>query len=384
MSQRATIFQIFQNRIISMTTNFSAVSLFTGAGGMDVGFTSAGFDVVWANELMPHAAATYELNHRPGVMHVGDINKVLDSLPIGNEIACVFGGPPCQGFSVAGKMDLTDERSKLVFAYMQVVSRVRPTSFVLENVKALATLSKFAAIREELVRQAHANGYNAQFYLLNAKDFGVPQNRERVFFIGFKRSLNIIFNAQCFDQYKKPTVTVRSLLEKFGPAGTEKNPKTCVAKITLAANPVMRKSPYAGMLFNGAGRPINTDGISGTLPASMGGNKTPIIDEAHVFQGQDSWVETYHSALMKGQPPLGMNDAPISLRRLTVREAAAIQTFPENYRFFGPISSHYTQIGNAVPCRLAEAVALAVRDALQLRTRLVNCPQAELELSSDY
>jgi len=367
-----------------MTTNFPAVSLFTGAGGMDVGFTAAGFDVVWANELVPHAAATYELNHRPGVMHVGDLTQLLDTLPVGDEIACVFGGPPCQGFSVAGKMDPTDERSKLVFAYMQVVSRVRPASFVLENVKALATLSKFSAVREELVRQAHAHGYDAQFYILNAKDFGVPQNRERMFLIGFKRSLNITFNAQCFEQYKKPKVTVRSVLEKLGPAGTEQNPKTCVARITLAANPVMRKSPYAGMLFNGAGRPINTDGISGTLPASMGGNKTPIIDEAHVFQGQDSWVEAYHSALMGGQPPLGMNDAPASLRRLTLREAAAIQTFPESYRFFGPTSAHYTQIGNAVPCRLAEAVARAVRDALQLRTRPMVLAQGELELSLDH
>lgn len=366
-----------------MTTKFPSVSLFTGAGGMDIGFTAAGFDVVWANELMPHAAATYELNHKPGVMRKGDLNQMLDSLPTSGEIACVFGGPPCQGFSVAGKMDLSDERSKLVFSYMEVVSRLRPSAFVLENVKALATLTKFAAIREALVREADANGYDARFYLLNAKDFGVPQNRERVFFIGFKRSLKVIFNAACFEKYKRSGATVRSVLERLGPAGTDKNPKTCLARITLAAKPVMRKSPYAGMLFNGAGRPINTDGISGTLPASMGGNKTPIIDEAHVFEGKDSWVESYHSSLMEGKAPLGMHAAPENLRRLTVLEAAAIQTFPDNYRFAGPTSSHYTQIGNAVPCGLAEAVANAVRDALQKKTIPMVVPQAELEFVLD-
>lgn len=344
-----------------------------------MGFQAAGFNVVWANELMPHAAATYELNHQPDVMHRGDLNQLFSELPPVGSIDCTFGGPPCQGFSVAGKMDLDDERSKLVFSYMKVVSYLRPAVFILENVKALAALSKFAAIREGLMRQAEANGYEARFYLLNAKDFGVPQSRERVFFIGFKRSMKVAFNASCFDKYKVAAVPVRTVLEYFGPAGTEKNPLTCRAKITLAENPVMRKSPYAGMLFNGLGRPIATDGVSCTLPASMGGNKTPIIDEAHVFSGKEGWIESYHASLREGGRPLGMNEAPSFLRRLTVREAAAIQTFPLDYKFSGPLSSQYTQIGNAVPCELAKAVALAVVDALNGKTPPIDEKQRELE-----
>lgn len=342
-----------------------SVSLFTGAGGMDVGFQQAGFQVVWANELMPHAAATYASNHPNGVMHHGDLKGLMSELPREDDIFCVFGGPPCQGFSVAGKMDLEDERSQLVYSFIDVVERLSPEVFVMENVRALAKLSKFSHVREELVRRATKMGYEAQFHLLNAKEFGVPQSRERVFFIGFKKSSGVIFDQCRFDKYKRQPPSVRSILNAIGPAGTEQNPLTCKARITLAERPVMRKSPYAGMLFNGLGRPLNVDGVSCTLPASMGGNKTPIVDEAHVFEGGPSWVEWYHQRLCEGGGVLGANDAPSSLRRITLREAVALQTFPSEYKFAGPTSSQYTQIGNAVPCQLAYSVAAAVLDALR-------------------
>ena len=277
-----------------------AVSLFTGAGGMDVGFLQAGFQVVWANELMPHAAATYALNHPNGVMHCGNLADLMGKLPRKDEINCVFGGPPCQGFSVAGKMDLDDERSQLVFSFMDVVQELLPEVFVMENVKALANLTKFAHVRNELLRRSINMGYEANFYLLNAKEFGVPQSRERVFFIGFKRSVGVIFDHRRFSKYKQAPPSVREILTEIGPSGTEQNPITSKARITLAERPVMRKSPYAGMLFNGLGRPMNTDGVSCTLPASMGGNKTPIVDEAHVFEGKASWVEWYHERLRQG------------------------------------------------------------------------------------
>ncbi|MBF0634332.1 MAG: DNA cytosine methyltransferase [Nitrospinae bacterium] len=341
-----------------------AVSLFTGAGGMDIGFQQAGFEVVLANELMSHAAATYAQNHVNGVMHQGDIKELINTLPEPGSVFCVFGGPPCQGFSVAGKMDLADKRSQLVFTYMDVVQKLLPPVFVMENVKSLASLSKFSHIRRELLRRATNMGYEANFHILNAKDFGVPQSRERVFFIGFKCKLNLKFGHYRFEEYKRTAPTVREILSRIGPAGTDKNPLTCKAKIALASTPVLRKSPYAGMMFNGLGRPLNTDDVACTLPASMGGNKTPIVDEAHVFNGAPAWIEWYHSWLQSGNPPLGVNDVAPSLRRLTLTEAAALQTFPPDYKFSGPHSSKYTQIGNAVPCEFAYAVAKAVVDTI--------------------
>lgn len=356
-----------------------AISLFAGAGGMDVGFTNAGYEVVWANELMKHAAATYRKNHPTVYLAEGSIIDYLDNLPT-EDIDCVFGGPPCQGFSVAGKMDPEDPRSKLVFEFMNVVEKISPKVFVMENVKALAKLEKFQQIRIELIKKAGALGYASDFHLLNAKDFGVPQSRERVFFIGFRQDLKKRFNSHYFKRYELTPLSMLKILEILGPAGTDTNPLTCRAKITLAENPILRKSPYAGMLFNGMGRPINMRSVSATLPASMGGNKTPIVDELLLTNTSKNWVEDYHAAVLKGDTVPKFTAAPEHLRRITVKEAALIQTFPINYEFEGPISAQYTQIGNAVPCLLAEAVARAIIYALSNSEVPAELGQSELDL----
>ena len=128
-----------------MDKKLTAISLFTGAGGMDVGFEAAGFNVVFANELMKEAAETYRANH-PGCNMVNDdINNIFDELKNYEGVDLVFGGPPCQGFSVAGKMDPDDERSKLIFTFLDVVETVCPRFFVMENVKALGVLETFSA-----------------------------------------------------------------------------------------------------------------------------------------------------------------------------------------------------------------------------------------------
>ena len=125
----------------------------------------------------------------------------------------------------------------------------------------------------------------------------------------------------------------------------------------------MRLSPFAGMMLNGAGRPIYLDAPAPTLPASMGGNKTPIIDQDQLDLGVDPWIVEYHSRLQKGGAPL--ERVPKRMRRITVQEAAAIQTFPLGMKWHGPQSAQYRQIGNAVPPRLALAVAGAVSVALE-------------------
>ena len=275
----------------------------------------------------------------------------------------IFGGPPCQGFSVAGKMDPNDLRSKLIFSFCNVIEKVKPKAFVMENVKALGSLSKFEDVRIELLSRFQKAAYTVTIHILNSKDFGVPQARERVFFIGVKNGKKAVYKAY-FRKYLKAAPTLREVLIPLGKPGTECNDRICKAKVTLAAKPILRKSPYAGMLFNGQGRPLNPDGWASTLPASMGGNRTPIIDDRHLYQGNNSWVEEYHRNLMVGGKPQGMHDAPSYLRRLTINEAALLQTFPENYIWCGPSSKVYSQIGNAVPCELAKVVASCIRDTL--------------------
>jgi DNA (cytosine-5)-methyltransferase 1 len=359
--------------------SYRAISLFSGCGGMDVGARNAGFETVIASELNKHACSTFRTNHPNVELIEGDIDEKIDDLCNKSDIDLVFGGPPCQGFSVAGKMSPDDPRSKLVFSFCEVVERVQPKSFVLENVKALGLLAKFESVRLEIIRRMYQAGYNTKFFILNSRDYGVPQSRERVFFIGTKFNLAGI-RADILECEKSEAKTLRDAIVHLGPAGSQGNPHLTKAKITLAAKPVMRRSAYAGMLFNGQGRPLNPDTWSSTLPASMGGNRTPIIDEDHLYQNKPSWVEEYHKKLVQGETESAFMEAPKRLRRMTIDEAAIIQTFPIGYIFEGPQSSIFSQIGNAVPCKLAEAVFTAVRRTLNGDQRSSVNPQLEMSM----
>lgn len=350
----------------------TAISLFTGAGGMDIGFVNAGFKILWANDSDLDACKSYQANHSSKIVY-GDINDYVNSLKIFKDVDCIFGGPPCQGFSVAGKMNLNDPRNQLVDTFMTAVEIASPRSFVMENVKSLATLSKFNFIKSNLIKRAVKIGYHTEILILDASEYGVPQKRERMFLFGFKEktykeSLSYYFNA-----FKTKSPLVRDILLKLGVAGSFGNARICNAKVTLATKPVIRKSPYAGMLFNGQGRPINPHGYAPTLAATMGGNRTPIVDEQHCYLGKQSWVEKYHKYLIDGGLPYPSNATPPYLRRLTIDEVIALQTFPKDYVLTGKQTSLYRQLGNAVPCKLAEVVAKVTKLVLNESMANIDC-----------
>lgn len=346
---------------------WKAISLFSGAGGLDVGFEQVGFRTVFANEFDHDAAATWRANRpkQEDIMVEGDINYHIQDLSKFQNVDIIFGGPPCQGFSVAGKMNPDDARSQLVWRFMDAVEIVRPKVFVMENVAALGTLTKWKSVRDGIVSRGNTLGYNVSFKVHRTSEYGVPENRDRVIFIGVRQDTGMpeLFYKALTAYYATPK-TVREVLLSVGRYGSVKNPQTCTARVTLAARPVMRRSPYAGMLVNGAGRPMDLDGIAPTLPASMGGNKTPIVDEAALQDAlRPNWFQVYHDRLKEKLADPLTTEVPASIRRLTIRECAAIQTFPDDYIFCGEKTKQYRQIGNAVPCVFAKAVACAVRDA---------------------
>lgn len=347
------------------------ISLFSGAGGLDIGAIQAGAQIIWANDMKKEACESYARNIGEHI-HCGDINKFIPQLSEYRDVDLVVGGPPCQGFSVAGKMDENDERSKLIWSYAEVIDAVRPKAFIMENVKALGELERWSSIRKLLLTKLQGLGYTVSFIVLNASDYGVPQSRERVFFVGFKGNGNATMDlSRMLKPYAKKGCNVRQALSVLDRAGFGNNKSVCKAKITLTPKPVMRKSPYAGMLFNGLGRPVRLDGYSATLPASMGGNKTPIIDEKALYNNARPWVEEYHERLCKDESIASTEKVPAYLRRMTVDEARVIQTFPLDYEFCGSQSAQYTQIGNAVPCNLAQAVCSMVVDILNGQSRIV-------------
>ncbi len=343
-----------------------AISLFSGAGGLDVGFERAGFHIVYANEFDPDAASTWRANRQgnSNAMHEGDINDILPELEeYRDTIDIMFGGPPCQGFSVAGKMDPQDKRSELIFTFLKAVEIVKPHFFVMENVKALGTLDKWANVRTKYLTRAKGLGYSVAYSVFHTPDFGVPQNRDRVIFVGVKDgNPNLFFEEMNRMMCVAPSA--RDVLNSVGKYGTPENPITCAASVTLAKSPVIRKSPYAGMLVNGAGRPVNLNGLPPTLPATMGGNKTPIVDQYALEDSEKTnWFEEYHRKIVAGECKPATIPIPHYIRRLSLKEAAAIQTFPKGYVFCGAKNKQYRQIGNAVPSLFAFKVAKALCQA---------------------
>lgn len=340
----------------------NAISLFTGAGGMDIGFEAAGANILLANEIDATAAETYRLNHPNTRLLVDDINNIFCALGKLRGADLIFGGPPCQGFSVIGKMNPKDERNQLIWSFLNAVDKVQPKAFVMENVKALATINKWRPVREQFIAEANLLGYGCVPFIINAAEYGTPQKRERVFFVGIKGKSNFaneIENRISVQKRKAPTI--RQLFKDLGPAGTEKNPRTCNAKITFAVKPVMRRNPYDCLMFNGIGRPVDPDGYSRTITASMGGNMTLIVDEEYLHNPTaDNWIQDYYEKLVSGEVIPEFKEAPVRLRRLTINETKRIQTFPDSYRFVGAKTNIYKQIGNAVPCEMAKTIATAI------------------------
>ena len=344
---------------ISSRKKVKAISLFSGAGGMDLGFLRAGVEIVWANDFDKYACETYRANIGTHIICGSILDIDYNSLP---DCDLVFGGPPCQGFSVAGKMDINDPRSKLIFAFQDIVATKRPRYFVMENVAALAKLEKFAEVRKRLFDKYTEMGYNFRYMVLNSSDFETPQKRERMILIG---------TTDPFEQIQFPTkctrvITAREAWKGLARPGTGNNQGICKARITVAAFPVLRKSPYAGMIFNGMGRPINLDQPAQTLPASMGGNKTPIIDDSLLADpNANDWLKEWHAFIQTGRKFDAYSiEVPPQLRRITVSEAARLQGFPDGYVFYGSQCHKYKQIGNSVPPPFAYHVATAVLNSM--------------------
>ncbi len=337
----------------------NCVSLYTGCGGLDFGFRDAGFNTIWANDIDPFALETYRnelLRRESSIPQIvcGDIARA--DLPSRGAADVVMGGPPCQGFSVAGRMDPNDPRSRQVWEFFRIVETLNPAAFVMENVKALAANRRWAGTIQALEAKGESLGYKCRTMLLNAADFGVPQMRERMFLVGIKDR-----------KMPKPIPatrrrSVREALADLPEFGTPGNNSLCHAKVTAAKVPIMRKSPFAGMLFNGQGRPVDLDAPALTLPASMGGNRTPVIDQQSLIDGSEPWVVGYHAHLTAGGVPVAK--IPERLRRLTVEEAACLQGFPPGMIFSGSQCTKFRQIGNSVPPALAAAVARQLKQAL--------------------
>jgi DNA (cytosine-5)-methyltransferase 1 len=326
----------------------SAIDLFAGCGGLSTGLARAGFSIDAAVELDPEACATFGAHHRDASVFDGDI-AAIDFRRFRGEMRLVAAGVPCQPFSSGGKrLAAADPRDGFP-QFLRAVREIRPEAVLVENVAGLARGSRsryFASI----VHALEDIGFTVTWELLNAADFGVPQKRLRLFLVGFRGGTFRFPEPTHGTGRARPWMAAGSVVSADTVIG-EPNPSI----VTYARNPDLRPNPYDGHVFNGGGRPIDLTKPSHTILASAGGNKTHWIDTLGVVPG-------YHAQLVEGQPPLE-GEVP-GARRLTVAESALLQTFPPDTVFTGARSSQYTQVGNAVPPLLAEALGRALAEQL--------------------
>lgn len=324
-----------------------AIDLFSGAGGLTHGLHSAGWNTILAVEFDEKIATTYARNFPTVETRSVDIQEV-DFRPYEGHVNLVAGGPPCQPFSVAGKQHAQDDPRDGIPHFMRAVGEINPELFMLENVAGLATKKNFPYLERALAGFREL-GYEVEYRILDAAGFGVPQHRRRLIVIG-SRIGGVQFPAETHGRGRRyPLVPTKDALQNV----PEDLPNNAI--VSYAKNPILRPQPFDGMLVNGGGRPINLAEPCQTIPASAGGNRTHIYDPNGVL------VEYHRHLVLGGQPRIGLVDG---VRRLTVRESARIQSFPDTFCFYGPQSSRYKQVGNAVPPKMAGALGRQLRSLL--------------------
>ncbi|MBN8832740.1 MAG: DNA cytosine methyltransferase [Sphingobacteriales bacterium] len=329
------------------------VSFFAGAGGLDLGFEKAGFDVVWANEYDKEIWETYEKNHKNTVL---DRRSIVD-IPSSDVPDCdgIIGGPPCQSWSEAGsKKGIADKRGQLFYEFMRILADKKPKFFLAENVSGMLLPAHKEALAN--IKQMFTDiGYDLSFQLLNVSDFGVPQDRKRVFFIGYRKDLGI--------KFQFPTATtpenkitlekaIGDLKDNVLPAkeGNYTNGKDCLVK-----NHEYMIGGFSS-IFMSRNRVRSWDEVSFTIQA--GGRHAPIHPQAPKMK----FIEQNLREFVKGKENL--------YRRLSVRECARIQTFPDSFTFhYSSVVAGYKMIGNAVPVRMGKVLAQKIyADLSNLKT----------------
>jgi DNA (cytosine-5)-methyltransferase 1 len=312
-----------------------ALDLFSGPGGLTIGMKSAGIQPVMGVEFAKDASETNKLQN-PEMIHINDDIRNISFKPFKASIDFVYGGPPCQPFSTGGLRKGKDDYRDMIPEFIRVLIEVQPTTFLMENVQGL-TLKDAKPYFDKTLSALTNLGYFVSWKVLNCADYGVPQNRKRLFVLGYKEKY-LQFPVPTHGDGLIPYLKSVDLLSS--PLGIRPN-----SPVKYAKNPDLRNSPYAGHLYNGGGRPIDPNGPCHTILASSGGHKTHWVDE-------NGEAIDYHNHLIKGGKP--REGVVEGARRLSYQECALIQTFPPAMEFIGSQNSKYTQIGDAVPPMMAE------------------------------
>ncbi|HEJ9487483.1 TPA: DNA cytosine methyltransferase [Proteus mirabilis] len=324
--------------------SFKIVSLFSGAGGLDLGFKKAGFDIVFANEFDKDIWATYQYNHPETYLDKRSITLIDENeIP---ECDGIIGGPPCQSWSEAGsKKGINDKRGQLFFDFIRILQAKQPLFFLAENVSGMLAPRHKDALHE--IKNTFENaGYNLHFKLLNAADYGIAQDRKRVIFIGFRKDLNIDYS---FPLPSPNKFVLRDIIKDLNdnavPALNKSKPNPDV-KIP---NHEYMTGSFSSMYMS-RNRVRTWSEPSFTIQA--GGRHAPIHPSAPKMVKLEADKFTFDG-----------NEE--NYRRLSIRECARIQSFPDDFIFkYKDLNHGYKMIGNAVNVDFAKILAKSIIQAL--------------------
>lgn len=322
------------------------ISLFTGAGGLDLGFDKAGFKTIWANEYDNEIWETFEKNFPKTTLDRRSIANV-PSIDIPEAIGLI-GGPPCQSWSEAGKSrGIEDHRGQLFFEFIRVLRDKKPLFFLAENVSGMLA-GRHSEALENIKNHFIDSGYDLSFELLNAHDYQVPQDRKRLFFIGFRKDLNISFEFPKEFPKKRFLKDVIWDLKDNVLAAKEKN-------YTNGEHCAIDNHEYMiggfSTMYMSRNRVRAWNEPSFTIQA--GGRHAPLHPSAPKME----FVEPNVRIFVPSHEHL--------YRRLSIRECARIQTFPDNHKFYyDNLTAGYKMVGNAVPPNLAYRLAKKIKESL--------------------
>ena len=315
------------------------VSLFSGAGGLDLGFKKSGFETIWANEFDEKIRKTFEFNF-PGTILDGRsiVDIKSDEVP---EVDGFIGGPPCQSWSEAGAgRGIKDHRGQVFYDYIRLLKDKQPKFFLAENVSGILH-SKYAEAFDGIVKEFENAGYNISQELLNVNDYNVPQDRKRVIIIGYRKDLNIKFQFPEVQNYRLVLKDIIWGLSKANPA-KEGNKANQEEDLNMPNHEYMNGG--FSTMYMSRNRVRSWNEPSFTIQA--GGRHAPIHPQAPKMK----FIEKNKRIFVPGKEYL--------YRRLTVRECARIQTFPDNFIFkYKNIADGYKMVGNAVPVEFAKCIA---------------------------
>ena len=341
----------------------TAISFFAGCGGLCYGITAAGFNIVATNELVEEYKSIYAENFPNAnflsndIKNITDeeIEKILDQHP---EIDLFAGGPPCQGFSLAGKRDISDKRNTLFSYYLRIANKMKPKVILMENVKLLTTMKNPEGnlVKDEIIKTFTEIGYDSKFFIVNAADYGVAQNRQRVIFIGIRKDLNLVPEIAETICCEKSDLFSKHPYFSFGDAVSDLEYLESgeLSKTDKYHKAISHPEHVLRWLYNVPEGKSAHDNEDPSLRPPSGYNTTY---KRQVWNEPGSTVQTTFGMIS------GSNNVhPVATRSLTTREAMRLQSFPDSFKFIGKEGDIRTTIGNAVPPLLAYHIATFIKN----------------------